>query len=99
METKNGIKFVIYKAPNEETQLYVTVHGDTIGLKQRQIAELFYTKVPAISKHLKNIFEVGELERDTTMSKMETVVNRSFRDSSVEGIELYPPVEKKRTQW
>ena len=37
-----------------ETQFDVTVNGDTIWLTQRQIAELFGTKVPAISKHLKN---------------------------------------------
>ncbi|MDE6554257.1 MAG: virulence protein RhuM/Fic/DOC family protein [Muribaculaceae bacterium] len=82
-------KLVIYKAPNGETQLDVTVHGDTIWLTQRQIAELFGTKVPAISKHLKNIFESGELERDTTISKMETVVNRGFRGSAVEVVDHY----------
>lgn len=89
MVTNNETKLVIYKAPNGETQLDVTVHGDTIWLTQRQIAELFGTKVPAISKHLKNIFESGELERDTTISKMETVVNRGFRGSSVEVVDHY----------
>ncbi|MBD5311388.1 MAG: virulence protein RhuM/Fic/DOC family protein [Bacteroides sp.] len=85
----NETKLVIYKTPNGETQLDVTVHGETIWLTQRQIAELFGTKVPAISKHLKNIFESGELERDTTISKMETVVNRGFRGSSVEVVDHY----------
>ena len=85
----NKTKLVIYRAPNGETQLDVTVHGDTIWLTQRQIAELFGTKVPAISKHLKNIFESGELERDATISKMETVVNRGFRGSSVEVVDHY----------
>ena len=85
----NETKLVIYKAPNGETQLDVTVHDDTIWLTQRQIAELFGTKVPAISKHLKNIFESGELERDTTISKMETVVNRGFRGSYLEVVDHY----------
>lgn len=89
METNNETKLVIYKAPNGETRLDVTVHGDTIWLTQRQIAELFGTKVPAISKHLKNIFESGELERDATISKMETVVNRGFRGSTVEVVDHY----------
>lgn len=89
MGTNNETKLVIYKTPNGETQLDVTVHGETIWLTQRQIAELFGIKVPAISKHLKNIFESGELERDTTISKMETVVNRGFRGSSVEVIDHY----------
>lgn len=89
MATNNETKLVIYKAPNGETQLDVTVHGDTIWLTQRQIAELFGTKVPAISKHLKNIFESGELERNATISKMETVVNRGFRGSSIEVVDHY----------
>lgn len=82
-------KLVIYEAPNGETCLYVTVRGDTIWLTQKQIAELFGTKTPAISKHLKNIFASGELERDATISKMETVVNRGFRGSSVELVDHY----------
>lgn len=89
METNNETKLVIYKTPNGETQLDVTVHGETIWLTQRQIAELFGTKVPAISKHLKNIFESGELERDATISKMETVVNRGFRGSTIEVVDHY----------
>ena len=89
MDINNEAKLVIYKAPNGETQLDVTVHGDTIWLTQRQIAELFGTKVPAISKHLKNIFESGELERDATISKMETVVNRGFRGPAVDVVDHY----------
>ena len=45
--------------------------------------------VPAISKHLKNIFESGELDKNTTISKMETVVNRGFRGESKEKVEFY----------
>jgi len=89
MEKNNETKLVIYKTPNGETQLDETVHGDTIWLTQRQIAELFGTKVPAISKHLKNIFESGELQRDATIPKMETVVNRGFRGSTVEVVDHY----------
>lgn len=89
MKTNNETKLVIYKTPNGETQLDVTVRADTIWLTQRQIAELFGTKVPAISKHLKNIFESGELQREATISKMETVVNRGFRGSTVDVVEHY----------
>lgn len=84
MNTTNETQLVIYETPNGETRLDVTVHGDTIWLTQRQIADLFGTKVPAISKHLKNIYESGELQREATISKMETVVNRGFRGASVE---------------
>lgn len=89
MEINNETKLVIYNAPDGETRLDVTVNGDTIWLTQRQIAELFGTKVPAISKHLKNIFESGELERSATISKMETVVNRGFRGSTIEVVDHY----------
>lgn len=89
METNNDPQLVIYQTPNGETQLDVTVRGETIWLTQRQIADLFGTKVPAISKHLKSIFASGELERDATISKMETVVNRGFRGSSVEVVDHY----------
>ncbi|MCI8999162.1 MAG: hypothetical protein HFJ95_09240 [Muribaculaceae bacterium] len=89
MNINNNTQLMIYQTPNGETQLDVTVRGETIWLTQRQIAELFGTKVPAISKHLKNIFASGELERDATISKMETVVNRGFRGSSVEVVDHY----------
>ena len=87
MNAQNEI--VIYQMPNGEMQLDVTVSGETIWLTQRQIAELFGTKVPAISKHLKNIFASGELDRDATISKMETVVNRGFRGASIEIVDHY----------
>ena len=67
MNTQNEI--VIYQMPNGEMQLDVTVSGETIWLTQRQIAELFGTKVPAISKHLKNIFASGELIEEGGVSK------------------------------
>ncbi len=89
MEPNNNSQLVIYQAPNGDTRIDVTVQGETLWLTQRQIADLFGTKVPAISKHLKNIFASGELERYATISKMETVVNRGFRGSSVEVVDHY----------
>ncbi len=71
METNNS-QLVIYQTPHGDTRIDVRVKGDTIWLTQRQIAELFGTKVPAISKHLKNIFASGELQEDMVISKMET---------------------------
>lgn len=71
METNNS-QLVIYQTPQGDTRIDVRVKGETIWLTQRQIAELFGTKVPAISKHLKNIFASGELQKDMVISKMET---------------------------
>lgn len=53
------------------------------------MAQLFGVGVPAISKHLKNIFTEGELNPDTTISKMETVVNRGIRGEVNELIDFY----------
>lgn len=71
METTNS-QLVIYQTPQGDTNIDVRIKGETIWLTQRQIAELFGTKVPAISKHLKNIFSSGELREDKVISKMET---------------------------
>lgn len=73
-DTNPADSIVIYQSTDGETTIDVKFLDETIWLTQRQIAELFGTKVPAISKHLKNIFASGELNRDTTISKMETVV-------------------------
>ena len=62
---------------------------ETLWLTQKAMAELFGVKVPAISKHLKNIFEEGELEESATISKMETVVNRGFRGEVSEMVDFY----------
>ena len=53
------------------------------------MAELFGVGVPAISKHLKKIYESQELEKNTTISKMETVINRGFKGKLKEEIEYY----------
>lgn len=71
METNNS-QLIIYQTPQGDTCIDVTVQGESIWLTQRQIADLFGTKVPAISKHLKNIFASGELMEKEVISKMET---------------------------
>ena len=66
-------KILLYKTPSEEIKLEVLIQNETIWLTQKQIAELFSVNVPAISKHIKNIYESGELKEVSTISKMETV--------------------------
>ena len=67
--TKNEI--VVYQ-PNETVRLEVELHDESIWLTQLKIAELFGVQKAAISKHLKNIFEAGELQEPSVVSKMET---------------------------
>ncbi|NOQ28253.1 MAG: cell filamentation protein Fic [Bacteroidales bacterium] len=65
--------FLLYSAPEGNVKVEVILNDETVWLSQKSIAQLFGVKVPAISKHLKNIFESGELEKDSTISILETV--------------------------
>ena len=64
-------EILLYKTQNNQVKLEVLIKDETIWLSQKQISELFNVKVPAISKHLKNIFESGELDENMVVSKME----------------------------
>lgn len=75
----NEIQFILYQLPDEEGKIQVVIKDETIWATQKAMAALFDVGVPDISKHLKKKFETGELDKNTTISKMETVVNRGFR--------------------
>jgi len=83
------IQFLIYNTPQEDVKIGVVVKDETLWLTQKAISELFGVGVSAISKHIKNIFEDGELPENTTISKMETVVNRGFRGEVSEVLDFY----------
>ncbi|OWV09776.1 hypothetical protein B7992_11960, partial [Fibrobacter sp. UWH1] len=65
-------EIVIYVSDDGSSHLEVKLENETLWLTQKAMAELFEVGVPAISKHLKNIFEEGELEESMVISKMET---------------------------
>ncbi len=65
------IQFLLYNLPEEEGKVQVIVKDETIWCTQKAMAQLFGVGVPAISKHLKNIFEEGELQKEVVVSKME----------------------------
>ena len=65
--------------PEESGKVQVVIKDETIWCTPKAMAQLFGVGVPAVSKHLKNIFEEGELLQEMTISKMETVINRSKR--------------------
>lgn len=64
--------FLLYTAPEGDIKVEVILNDETVWLTQKSIANLFGVNVPAISKHLKNIFETGELHENSVVSKMET---------------------------
>ena len=73
-------QFLIYNVPTEGVTVNAIVKDETIWLTQKAMAELFAVEVPAISKHLANIFEEGELSVDSTVSKMEIVQQEGSRN-------------------
>ena len=73
-------QFLLYTAPDGAVKIEVALKDETVWLTQKALAELFGVQVPGINKHLKNIFESGELSREATVSKMETVRPEGGRD-------------------
>lgn len=72
--------FLLYDAPDCTAQVQVVVRDETIWMTQKAMATLFDVNVPAISKHLQNIYESGELSTEATVSKMEIVQQEGIRD-------------------
>lgn len=67
----NEIQFLLYNMPEADGKVQVVIKEETLWCTQKAMAQLFGVGVPAISKHLKNIFEEGELSREVVVSKME----------------------------
>ena len=65
------LQFLLYDTPDAKASIQVYVKDETLFATQKAIADLFEIGVPAVSKHLKNIFEEGELEENVVVSKME----------------------------
>lgn len=75
---KCGNEIVVYQ-PDATVRVETLYAQDSIWLSQLEIAELFGVQKAAISKHFKNIFATGELRREATVSKMETVQKEGGR--------------------
>jgi hypothetical protein len=65
--------FLLYTGNDGKVNIEVFLKDETVWLTQKAMAELFGVKIPAISKHLSNIFESGELQKEATLSILETV--------------------------
>lgn len=66
------VQFLLYNMPEDSGKVQVVIKDETIWCTQKAMAKLFGVGVPAVSKHLKNIFEEWELTADSVISKMET---------------------------
>ena len=65
------LQFLIYNTPKENVKIDVVVKDETLWLTQKAMSTLFDVQVPAINKHIKNIFDEGELDANVVISKME----------------------------
>lgn len=80
MDSNNQI--IIYQTEDGQTQVDVRIENETVWLTQKQIAELFGTKRPAITKHLKNIYASEELDEGSTCSILEHMGNEGKQSYS-----------------
>ncbi|MBS4070511.1 MAG: virulence RhuM family protein [Algoriphagus sp.] len=67
--------FLLYTAPSGEVRVQVYLQDESVWLTQKAMSELFGVNVPAISKHLTNIFEEGELQENSVISILETTAS------------------------
>ena len=74
------MEMVLYHSDEGDVSVDAYIKDKSIWITQKAMAELFGVKVPDISKHLSNIYDEGELEKETTVSKMEIVQREGNRD-------------------
>jgi len=79
MDNTNSNSIIFYTTAEGTIKIEVFCKGENFWLTQKAMAKLFGVEVPAISKHLTNIYETGELKEESTISILETV--RSFYHS------------------
>src|SRR3989344_3438140 len=80
MPRDEATDFLIYTSPEGDVKIEAFLHNENIWLTQKKISELFNVGIPAVSKHLDNIYSEGELDRSSTVSKMEIVQKEGDRN-------------------
>ena len=80
MTGNNTSDIILYSSPDGNVRVEVIYSGETFWLTQKRMSELFGVEVPAISKHLANIYESGELLENSTISILETVQKEGSRN-------------------
>jgi hypothetical protein len=79
---------LLFHNPDQSVKVSVYFQNGTFWLTQKAMAELFGVKVPAVNKHLKNIFDTGELEKEATVSILE-IVRKEGKRSISRNMEFY----------
>ncbi|MGM9735670.1 MAG: virulence RhuM family protein [Candidatus Cryptobacteroides sp.] len=83
------IQFLLYTLPDEQGKVQVVIKDETIWCTQKAMAQLFGIDKSGISRHISNIFKEDELQQDTTVAKIATVVNRGIRGEVEEQVDFY----------
>lgn len=91
---KKDFQFLLYNSAEENISVNAVIKDETIWLTQKAMAELFGTQVPAISKHLQNIFAEGELEKASEQyeifnktQKIESDFDKAVKELLIENIQ------------
>ena len=84
-QLENKGEIVIYKGENGQTTINVRLENETVWLSQKQIAEVFGTQRPAITKHLRNIFTSKELDEKAVSS----ILEHTAKDGKTYKTQLY----------
>lgn len=85
----NEIQFLLYTMLEAEGKVQVVIKEETLWCTQKAMAQLFGVDKSGISRHISNIYKTGELQQDTTVAKIATVVNRGIRGEVEELVDFY----------
>ena len=85
---RKEIQFLLYSLPDDEGKVQVVIQDETLWCTQKAMAQLFGIGVPSISKHLKNIFEEGELMKNVVVSKMEITTQHGAMEGRTQSKEV-----------
>ena len=83
----NEIQFILYNLPEEDGKVQVVIKDETIWATQKAMSQLFGVGVPAINKHLKNIFNEKELDVEVVVSKMEITTQHGAIEGKQQHVE------------
>lgn len=82
------LQFILYNLPEEEGKVQAVIKDETIWLTQKAMAELFGVNVPAISKHLKNLFDEKELAEEVVVSNLEITTEHGAMEGKTQTKEV-----------
>ena len=85
----NEIQFLLYTMPEADGKVQVVIKDETLWCTQKAMAQLFGIDKSGISRHISNIYKTGELQQDTTVAKIATVVNRGIRGEVEELVDFF----------